>query len=118
MPVARSNLTGGKKIYSGVITTTYTSVVGDDLLVDTSSAGFTLTLPASPSAGDKVRISDMKGTFGTNNLTIGRNGSNIEGSAADVVLDTVGYCGEIIFIDSTRGWRFFNARYSYNPVFA
>jgi hypothetical protein len=38
-----------------------------------------LHLPASPSAGDIVAVSDYAGTSATNNITIARNGSNIEG---------------------------------------
>ena len=38
-----------------------------------------MTLPASPSVGDFVALKDYAGTFGTNKLTIDRNGSNIQG---------------------------------------
>jgi hypothetical protein len=38
----------------------------------------TVTLPASPSAGDIVAIKDYAGTWDTNNVTIGRNGSKIK----------------------------------------
>jgi hypothetical protein len=46
---------------------------------DTTSAGFTVTLPATPSAGDIVGLVDYAGTFDTNNLTIDPNGEDIEG---------------------------------------
>ena len=56
-------------------------------IADTSGGAFTLTLPASPSTNDQVIIVDGKGTFGSNNLTVGRNGKNIQGSASNLILD-------------------------------
>jgi len=50
-------------------------VVGTIYLCDTSSAGFTCTLPNSPAVGSVIEFYDAKGTFGTYNLTIQRNGS-------------------------------------------
>ena len=38
--------------------------------VDTSSGVVTATLPASPSAGDDVKVIDSTGSFDRNNLTI------------------------------------------------
>jgi len=64
----------------------YTASSGDYVLADTSSSSFTVTLPASPSVGDTVFVSDYSGSFSLNNLTIGRNGSTIGGSAADLVV--------------------------------
>ena len=63
------------------------AVSGVGYFCDTSSAAFTVTLPAAPSAGAIVALSDYTGTFGINNLTVGRNGSNIRASATDLVLN-------------------------------
>ena len=41
-----------------------------DIFVNTTSAAFTVTLPASPSAGDVIGLKDYADTFDTNNLTI------------------------------------------------
>ena len=46
-----------------------------------------MTLPASPNDNDYVIIADGYGQLKTNNLTIGRNGENIAGEAADLVGD-------------------------------
>jgi len=59
------------------------AVSGVGYFADTTSSAFTVTLPAAPSAGDIVALSDYTGTWATNNLTVGRNSSNINGSAAD-----------------------------------
>lgn len=73
-----------------VKTSNYTAVSGDSLLVNTASAPFTVTLPASPSAGNTVYIQDSSGTFATRPLTVARNGSTIMGLAEDMVASTNG----------------------------
>tara|TARA_R110000796_G_scaffold10231_5_gene34203 strand:- start:91 stop:1155 length:1065 start_codon:yes stop_codon:yes gene_type:complete len=67
--------------------TTATLVAFVSALADTSGGSFTLTLPVSPKTGDTIIISDAAGSFGTNNLTVGRNGSTISGIADDLVCD-------------------------------
>ena len=78
---------GGGITYGAVKTTTYTAVANDGVLTNTTSAAFTVNLPATPSTGTQVFIADSAGTWATNNLTIGRNGSTIAGSATDLVCD-------------------------------
>ena len=78
--------TGTGQIYSNH-TTNATLAAFTTAVADTSGGAFTLTLPASPSTNDQVIIVDGKGTFAANNLTVGRNGQNIQGSASDLVLD-------------------------------
>ena len=57
-------------------TANFTAVSGEGYFCDTNSVGaFTLTLPASPSAGAIVSLADYANTFDTANLTIGRNSS-------------------------------------------
>jgi len=52
-------------------TTGFTAVSGVGYFCDTTSAAFTATLPATPSAGDIIGIRDYAQTFANNNLTIG-----------------------------------------------
>jgi hypothetical protein len=86
-------------------TANFTAVSGEGYFCDTNSVGaFTLTLPASPSAGAIVSLADYANTFDTANLTIGRNSSNIEGAASDLVLNTEGVAVTLIYADSTKGW--------------
>jgi hypothetical protein len=47
---------------------------------NTTSAAFTVTLPASPSAGDVVGIKDYANTFDTNKCILNANGNKIQGS--------------------------------------
>jgi hypothetical protein len=86
-------------------TTGFTATSGVGYFCDTNSAAFTVTLPATPSAGNVVAVSDYTGTFGTNNLTIGRNGSNINGAASDFVIFQDNTTAQFIYVDATEGWR-------------
>ena len=67
-------------------TSNYSAVAGDYIIADTSGGSFTITLPASPSTGASVTIADGD-NFYANNLTVDRNGSTIEGSSTDLLID-------------------------------
>ena len=77
---------GGLGVFK-LIAGSYTANSGDRLAVSTTAAGRTITLPSSPSAEDIVEFIDKDSSFATNNLTISRNGSTIEGSSANLVAD-------------------------------
>ena len=87
-----------------VKTTAFTATAGEGYFCNTTSAAFTVTLPASPSAGDIVGIKDYANTADTNNITIGRNGSNIQGTANDFTISTEGLSIVLLYVDSTKGW--------------
>ena len=80
-----------------------TAVAGEGYFIDTTSNTHTVTLPASPSIGDKIAIKDYAGTFGTNNLTIGRNGNNIQGVANDSLISTNRASIILVYSDATKG---------------
>jgi hypothetical protein len=80
------------------------AVTGVGYFCDTTTAAFTVTLPATPAAGAVVGIADYANTFATNNLTIGRNGSNIGGIAGNPVLSTNGIAVTFVYVDATQGW--------------
>lgn len=83
----------------------YTAVRGDRIMVDTSVASaFTIDLPDSPGQGDTVIFLDAGGNCGTTNVTIGRNGKNIMGVAADLVIDTNNASFELVYYNASRGW--------------
>ena len=92
-----------------VKTAAFTAVSANGYFIDTSSAAVTMTLPASPSAGDIVSFKDYANTFDTNNLTIARNGSNIGGEALDATISVEGQSGTLIYADATKGWLIVNA---------
>ena len=87
------------------VTTGFTATSGVGYFADTSSGGFTITLPASPSAGNVVAIADYTGTFGTSAVTVGRNSQNIQGAAADIDLNKNDAVVQLIYVDATEGWR-------------
>lgn len=65
------------------------------------TANLTLTLPASPSSGDSIKISNRSGVA---TCVLARNGSNIMGAASDLTLDTASASFELIYSDATNGW--------------
>ena len=76
---------GGGMVWS-VKTTTYTAATDEAIIANTSGGIWTLTLPATPVVGDVVRVADGA-SWETNNLTVARNGSTIEGVAQDLTMD-------------------------------
>ena len=85
-------------------TSGFTAVAGEGYFCDTSSGAFVVTLPASPSAGDLVAIKDYSFTADTANISINRNGSNIQGNASDFIISTEGASIFLIYVDATKGW--------------
>jgi hypothetical protein len=85
------------------ITTTSTSKTLSNLEYCTiTQDNLTITLPSSPSVGDKVMIG-IGGDY--TNTTIARNGSNIMGLAENMVIDSGYVTLSLIYINSTLGWR-------------
>lgn len=82
-----------------------TAEAGQQIFLDTSSSGRTITLPASPQVGDTVRVFDVSRTFDTNVCTLARNGELIMGDAADMTVDSEGASFDLIYSGSSQGWR-------------
>ena len=98
----------GGIIYTDTKTANYTASENDGVLTNTTAGAFTITLPASPTNGMQVVIADADGTWGTNNLTVGRNSSNIAGVAQDLVLDISGASVQFVYNSSgTATWEVF-----------
>ena len=86
--------------------TPYTAVAGAQILANSTSAVITVTLPAAASTGDEVTIIDARGTWGSNNLTVDRNGLNINSAASNLTLITNGQSITLVYVDATRGWAY------------
>jgi hypothetical protein len=86
------------------ITSTTTLTNNQGVIADTTGGAFTANLPASPSTGAQVFLADG-GAWGTNNLTVGRNGSTIEGVAQDLVCDITGVSIQMLYDGTT--WQVF-----------
>jgi hypothetical protein len=94
----------GIAFQSAIKTSGFTAVAGEGYFCNTTSSAFTVTLPASPSAGNQVAIVDYAGTFDTNALTISPNGNKIEGATASLQLTGEREGVLLVYADSTQGW--------------
>jgi len=83
-----------------------TGVSGRGYFINTTSAAHTFTLPVSATRGDNISIKDYAGTFATYNLTIARNGHNIQGVANNSLISTNRASVVLVYVDVTRGWEF------------
>jgi hypothetical protein len=96
------NLVNVGRIYTTVTNNQTTSKTIDNReFVSVTSAGLTMTLPASPAAGNEVAI--QVGNF--TNTVIGRNSQNIMGLAENMTIDVADVTVNLFFTDATRGWR-------------
>ena len=86
-------------------TSGFTAVSGNGYFVNTTSAAITVTLPVTPTAGDIVAISDYANTSATNNITVGRNGSLIDGLAVNATIKVNGQVYTLVYVDATEGWK-------------
>ena len=91
---------GGGAFNDFVIKTAdYTAVTKDQIIVNSGSA-LTITLPASPVAGNIVFIENS----GAGTVTVARNGSNINSTADDGSLAT-NAGASLVYVNSSIGWR-------------
>tara|TARA_R100000654_G_scaffold47170_1_gene73373 strand:- start:41 stop:1534 length:1494 start_codon:yes stop_codon:yes gene_type:complete len=86
-------------------TSNFTAVNGQGFFINSAGGSITVTLPSSPSAGNIVAISDYNSTASTNNITIARNGSNINGSASNLTVSKPNSAIELVYVDATTGWQ-------------
>ena len=96
---------GGIQWQSSIVTAaTHTAGANQGLWLDTSSNTITLTLPASPSVGDQVVLVDYARNWGTNAVTVNRNGSNFQGGTLNPTYSSSGQVVDLVFSGSTKGW--------------
>lgn len=88
------------------VSTTYSAVVNDRILANSTSGAFTITLPVNTSLleGDTIQVIDIAGTSGTNNITIARNGALIQGVADNLTLDVNNVTVTLVYSGPTYGW--------------
>ena len=82
-----------------VKTSAYTMLIGDQIVGNHASSAFTLTLPASPSAGAVVTVKNVGAAL----ITIGRNSQKINSLANNALLP-LNNAATLVFVDSTIGW--------------
>ena len=81
------------------VISTDTNAVANTVYVFTAS--LTLTLPASPSLGDSIKISNLSGV---DTCVLGANNNKIMDAAEDLTLDTASASFELIWSGATKGW--------------
>jgi hypothetical protein len=85
--------------------TNVTAEAGSAYIVDTSvTGGVTITLPATAELGDEIRVIDGFGTASQFNITIARNGHNIQGRADDLVIQTDRSAFGLVYYNAEQGW--------------
>ena len=97
------DISGGAS-WQAVQTGNFNANVGEGYFVNTSAGAIIATLPGSPVLGDFISFIDYAGTFDTNNLTVARNGKNIQGTAADLTVATERAGFTLVYVDTTQGW--------------
>jgi len=98
--------TGTAGVTTRSISANYSAAVNDRLLVDTSGGAYTVTLPANATllVDDTIQIIDIANNAGTNNITVARNGSEINNAADDLTIDVNGAIVTLIYSGATYGW--------------
>ena len=89
---------------ASIKTSDFSAVNGSGYFVNTSGGAVIATFPASPTAGDVIGFCDYANSFDTYSLTLNRNGSNIEGAAANGSVNIEGASVTLVYVDATKGW--------------
>jgi hypothetical protein len=83
----------------------YISAHRDSIIADTSNNTFTITLPATPSINDRIRIYDGY-DFSTNSLIVSGNGNTIENQEENLVINIRNAKVELIYDGNT--WQIYS----------
>jgi len=96
-----------QSVFTGDGSTGLTAVAGRGYFIDTTSGTVTVTLPASPSAGDVVVLKDYAKTWNTNNVTLAS--ALFDGVAAQTPsFSTNAQTVTLVYMDGTKGWSLIN----------
>jgi hypothetical protein len=87
-----------------VTTTATNKTIANNEYVIVTTAGLTITLPASPTVGNQVAI----GVLNFSNTVVARNGQRIESLLEDMTIDIVNSTYALVFTGATYGWTIIN----------
>lgn len=87
-----------------VQTSNFAATAGYTYPVNTTSGAVTVTLPASPTAGNQITVFDYAGTAATYSISINPNGGKINGVAGSAFISTTRASVTLAYVDSTQGW--------------
>ena len=71
---------------------------------NTTGGAFTLSMPATPTAGDWLYVRDAGRNAGVANITLARNGSRFYGALEDYIMDVSGEALQFVYQDASTGW--------------
>ena len=95
-----------QSVFVGDGSTGLTTVAGRGYFINTTSGTVTVTLPASPSAGDVVVLKDYARTWGTNNVSLAS--TTFDGVTQTNSFNTQGQTVTLVYMDGTKGWSLIN----------
>jgi len=95
-----------QSVFTGDGSTGLTAVAGRGYFINTTSGTVTVTLPASPSAGDVVVLKDYARTWGTNAVSIAS--ALFDGDTLSNSFSTNGQTVTLVYMDGTKGWSLVN----------
>lgn len=95
--------TGMQSIYDRVFTVGVNTTLINRDFCEVVGTGLTITLPATPTVGNEVKIG--VGTF--TDTVVARNGSSIMSLSEDITLDAQYVDVGFLFVGGTVGWRIF-----------
>lgn len=98
----------GGKVWTNTSVNYTATGSNEGIFVDTRANPVAIALPANPSIGHEVVIMDSYGSFDTNHVTVGRNGSTILNEADDILLDQIRTHASFIYTGTT--WLVFEQR--------
>lgn len=101
-------ITGGGDTWNWVtpgLDTGATAAAGDWVIGEATTIGITIDLKASPSDNEKIRVQSDNSS--TNTVTVGRNGSNINGQASDFSINNADETVEFVYDGTNSTWRSF-----------
>ena len=91
----------GGGAYTSEYVTANTTAENNKLYVFATATAFTLTLPATPTNGDSLYVSNRSG-ISTNEIA--RNGESIMGSAENITLDVAPAAFKLTYAAGSQGW--------------
>ena len=88
---------------SNVVTGVSVTAKANERIICTAG-GITVTLPATPTVEDTVQIIDVSGNAGSANITVARNGEEIQNAADNLVIDINNASPILVYTGATYGW--------------
>jgi hypothetical protein len=85
-------------------TSAFTAAAGHKYQIDTSGGAVTVTLPATASVMDAIEFADAKLSWNANNVTLSRNGLNINNGTSNYTASVQGNKLSVVYISSGYGW--------------